>query len=154
MARADYRDGPIWTLFRIEAARARWRVVWPDLARELTAAALVEAAERRWVPLNTCYWIEVPDAESGHALAAWLNSSWIRTLAKRRATVAASGFFRFNAGVVGALPFPEGGDSDVALRRIGVAAHQGEIPDQAGLDERVAELLGLGRRERDRLVEP
>jgi len=149
-ARADYRDGPPWTLFRIEAALARYRVVWPDLARDLTAAPLIDVSERRWIPLNTCYWIEAVDGESALALAAWLNASWIRALAKRRATVAASGFFRFNAGVVGALPLPAGALGDGALRRIGLAARQSGAVDQAALDDRVAELLGLGRGEPDR----
>ena len=52
--RADYRDGPPWTLFRTRAALGAHRVVWPDLARRLEAAALTGHASA-FIPMNTCY---------------------------------------------------------------------------------------------------
>ena len=38
--RADFGGGPPWALFRTRSATAQHRVIWPDLARQLTAAAL------------------------------------------------------------------------------------------------------------------
>jgi hypothetical protein len=138
--RADYRTGPSWSLFRIDGGVAKNRVVWPDLARSLTAAALVSPAEDRMVPLNTCYWIGAGDRDTAFALAAWLNSSPIRDRAKARATVAASGYSRFNAATVESLPLPPEALTDPALIRLGETAHRGAI-DQSAIDARVGELL-------------
>ncbi len=140
-ARADYRRGPLWTVFRTDAVGPLFRVVWPDLARQLSATALVAPSERRTVPLNTCYWLAAPSAESALALTAWLNSEPIRRLARQQATVAASGYYRFNAALVGALPLPAQALSDATLIRIGRAGHQGKV-DERALAERVLTLLG------------
>ena len=138
--RADHRAGPFWTLFRTEAATARHRVVWSDLGRDLHATTLT-ASSRRVVPLNTCYWIAAGTERGALALAAWLNSTPIRVLARERATVALAGFFRFNAGTVGDLPLPPAALDDEVL--IGIAAEalrRGEVA-QDRLDRRVAALL-------------
>ena len=104
--RADYRDGPPWTLFRTRAALGAHRVVWPDLARRLEAAALTGADAATLIPLNTCYVLVTADARTAQVLAALLNSEWIRALATVRAPLAASGFRRFNARVIEDLPLP------------------------------------------------
>ena len=139
--RADYRHGPFWTVFRTDAGIPRHRVLWSDLGRDLRAAALI-AAGRRIVPLNTCYWIGVSTDEAALALTAWLNSTPIRLLARERATVALSGFFRFNAGTVGALPFPPVALTDSALIAIAAEAQRAGRVDQERLDRRVGALLG------------
>lgn len=140
--RADYRCGAWWMVFRIEAALARYRVAWSDLSRRLAAVALVgELASA--VPLNTCYLVAAPNERAALALAAWLNSSWIAGLARAGATVAASGYRRFNAEVIGRLPLPAGVLEDVELERIGREAHRAGAVDQEPLDRRVAVLLGL-----------
>ena len=139
--RTDYRSGPYWRVFRTEIATARYRVVWPDLARQLTAVALVGGSPERSIPLNTCYAIAAPDAESALALAAWFNSTPIRNLAAAVATVAASGFRRFNSHSVGNLPLPMAALGDPELRRIGTSAHGTNAVDQASLDRRVTQLL-------------
>ena len=114
-ARKDYLAGPPWTLFRTRPAIARYRVVWPDLARHLTAAALTSLDDSTRIPLNTCYVAPVPNAIQAEALAAWLNSTWIRVLARLAAVPASGGFARFNARVVGQLPLPPSVLSDEAL---------------------------------------
>jgi Eco57I restriction-modification methylase len=100
--RSDYRGGPPWQLFRVGLASARYRVVWPDLARRLLAAVPAPAA----VPLNTVYGIATRTLDDAHALAALLNSRWLSALAALHADPARGGFRRFNAGVVRELPIP------------------------------------------------
>lgn len=58
--------------------------------------------------------------------------------------MAASGYFRFNASLVGALPLPTGVLNDAALIAIGKAGHQGMPIDEAALAERVLDLLNNG----------
>lgn len=100
--RSDYRRGPWWQLFRVALAFARYRVVWPDLARRLIACVPEPGA----VPLNTVYGIATRTLDDAHALAALLNSRWVSALACLRADPARGGFRRFNASVVRDLPVP------------------------------------------------
>ncbi len=147
--RADYRDGPPWTLFRTRAALGAHRVVWPDLARRLEAAALVSAAHGRLVPLNTCYVLTTPDARTAEVLAALLNTTWMRALAAIRAPLAASGFRRFNARVIEDLPLPSGVFEDTTLA-CAVSSVQCDETN-AVVEERVALLLRLTLEERNAL---
>jgi DNA-binding MarR family transcriptional regulator len=100
--RADYRDGPVWQVFRTPLAVAPHRVLWADLARAL--AAVVPAPDM--VPLNTVYGIITRTADDAHALAALLNTTWCTALARLTADPARGGYRRFNARVVGGLPLP------------------------------------------------
>jgi Eco57I restriction-modification methylase len=100
--RADYRSGPPWQLFRMALARASHRVLWPDLARRLTAVA----PGPQLVPLNTVYGVATRGQAEAHALAALLNARWLTALARLHADPARGGFHRFNARVVGQLPIP------------------------------------------------
>jgi hypothetical protein len=138
--RADYRSGPLGQLFRAKAAAAPHRVVWPDLARRLEAVALVGELERA-IPLNTCYLIVTPSRAASLRLAAWLNATPIRAVARARATVAAAGFARFNAATVGSLPLPDAALSDDELLELAERGHRSEDV-QPALDARVASLLG------------
>jgi hypothetical protein len=147
--RADYRDGPFWTLFRTEAALARHRVVWADLARRLEASVLAGPLARA-VPLNTAYVIAAADRPGALRLAAWLNTTWIRALARARATRAASGFARFNAALVESLPLPDAVLHDDSLLAIGGQALGGGF-DQRAANERGARLLSLTRAEQSAL---
>ena len=81
------------------------------------------------------------------ALAAWLNSSPIRSLARRTADIARGGYGRFNAAVVGGLPLPTGVLDDEALYDLGRRALAG-IAVQEALDEYVAQSLRLGDSDR------
>ncbi|HEU4827837.1 MAG TPA: N-6 DNA methylase, partial [Gemmatimonadales bacterium] len=111
-SRADFAGGPYWTLFRTRGALAPHRVVWSDLARELAAAVPPPGA----VALNTCYVIHAATDLEGNSACAWLNSTWIRAVARLVAPPASGGFARFTAGVVGSLPAPA---DDPELARLG-----------------------------------
>jgi hypothetical protein len=104
--------------------------------------ALTSRRHSRRIPLNSCYLAPVRTAAQGYALAAWLNSTWIRAVARVRAVPASSGFARFNAQVVGGLPLPDGALADPALVRLGRAGHAGE-PVQDELDRITAQRLLL-----------
>jgi len=141
-ARADDAGGPAWTLFRTAAAAAPYRVVWADLARRLTAAALADGAARDQIPLNTCYVAVAPDAATALRLAAWLNSTWARAAARLAAPPAANGFGRFTAHVVAGLPLPDAALADPALSDLALAGAMGDDV-QPELDAHTARLLAL-----------
>ncbi|HEU5039516.1 MAG TPA: hypothetical protein VFT84_01770 [Gemmatimonadales bacterium] len=141
-SRADYVGGPPWTLFRTAAATAPHRVVWPDLARRLTAVALVGRRDARLVPLNTCYVAPTRSAAEAERVAAWLNSTWLQAAARAGAVPAASGFARFTATTVARLPLPEAALTCPALLELAAAGCRGE-PIQEHLDELTARHLGL-----------
>jgi methylase of polypeptide subunit release factors len=141
-ARRDYRSGPPWTLFRILPSLSRYRVVWADLARQLTAAALTTPRDRQRIPLNSCYVAPMRRRLAAECLCAWLNSTWIRAAARLGAVPAASGFARFNSQTVERLPLPDGVLSDRALARIARAGRRGAAL-QEELDGMVSRHLGL-----------
>jgi hypothetical protein len=149
-ARVDYVSGPPWMLFRIHAARAANKVVWPDLARRLTACALTGPSAARLIPLNTCYVSPTSSAAAAERLAAWLNSTWLRAIALAGAVPAASGFHRFSATTVGRLPLPAGVTADKELSALARAGRRGE-PVQEALDDVTARHLGLSPAERTEL---
>ena len=146
-ARADFRRGAVWQLFRTGPASAAHRVVWADLARRLEAVPLTEPEQRDVIPLNSCYLIVLPSANQAVALAAWFNSTPIRSLARRTADVARGGYARFNAALVGGLPLPAGVLDDPTLQRLGRRALAGVAVQQA-LDQYVAQSLMLGESDR------
>lgn len=139
--RADLTRGPWWQLFRVRAATSPHRVVWGDLARRLEAATLPAASA---VPLNSCYVIATRDSLHAEALAAWLNSSWIRALARLSAEPAAGGAARFGARAVGAVPWLP---AIVAHPQLDAVAG-----NPAMLDAIVADALALDSRDRDALA--
>jgi len=143
----DHVGGPPWTLFRIRAATAPHRVVWADVARSLSAAALTGAEDARLVPLNSCYVAPTGDPATAWRLAAWLNTTWLRVVARTGALPAAGGYARFNATIVGALPLPTAVLTDPRLDRL---ARDGRLgaPVQDELDDIAAEHLGLAPRAR------
>lgn len=141
-ARRDYQGGPPWVVFRARPAVARYRVVWPDLARRLTAAPLTSRLDLQCIPINSCYVAPLSQAERAEALAAWLNSTWIGALARVGAVPASSGFARFNAQVVARLPLPSSAMVDPSLSQLARRARSG-APVQQDLDALVAKHLGL-----------
>jgi hypothetical protein len=138
-SRADYRDGPLWMLFRTIAGVVGPRVVWADLSRTLTAAVLGDTDRR--IPLNTCYVIRAPHSVA-LTLSAWFNSSWMRGLARLQADPASSGFARFNARTIGALPLPESITVNPKLSVFAALASRGSYL-QEELDELTAPHLDL-----------
>ena len=141
-ARKDFKGGTPWTLFRTQPAVARYRVVWADLARRLDAVALSKPRDREYIPLNSCYVAPMRTSADAERLAAWLNSTWIRAVARIGAVPAASGFARFNAQVVARLPLPDMALADGRLSRIASEGRAGRAV-QEELDDIVALHLGL-----------
>jgi len=148
--RADYRDGPLWTLFRVRAAVGPHRVAWADVARTGTAVALDDAALDA-IPLNTCYVSHAPDRESALAIAATLNSLWIRVLIHTFADEARGGYRRYNARVTGTVPIPRPGAARRRLAALSLAAHTSHDIDTDAIDAAVAEALELPSAVRDAL---
>ena len=151
--RSDHRTGtdPLWTMFRTRPASARYRVVWADLDRRLTAVPLLGRRSGTCIPLNTCYLAPVRDGATALRLAAWLNSTWCRALAANTADPASGGFRRFNARVVSSLPAPPALFGDDRMLELGRAGIRGNLP-QSELDARTARLLDLTGFERDTLA--
>jgi hypothetical protein len=141
-ARADWSGGVEWELFRTAAAAAEHRVVWVDLGRRLAAVPLVGERMRDHVPLNTCYVAVAPRAEAALRLAAWLNSTWVRAVARLAAMPASGGFARFNAAVVGGLPLPHAALDDHRLDELARQALSGRSV-QAEIDAAVLAHLDL-----------
>lgn len=141
-SRKDYKSGAPWTLFRVLPSLARYRVVWADLASQVTAAALTTQRDRRLIPLNSCYVAPTARRLTAECLCAWLNSSWIRAAARLGAVPAANGFARFNAQTLARLPLPNGVLSDPELGRIARAGRAGRT-SQEELDTIVSRHLGL-----------
>jgi hypothetical protein len=139
--RTDLVRGPWWQLFRVRAATSPHRVVWGDIARRLEAAALPDASA---VPLNSCYVIATRERHQAAGLASWLNSTWIRALARLSAEPAAGGTARFGARAVGAVPW-----IPALLDDPGLGALAG---DDEALDRFVSDALTLSARDRDALA--
>jgi hypothetical protein len=140
--RADYRTGPLWTLFRVRAGLAPHRVVWADLARTASAVALTHAAPDA-VPINTCYVSAAPDDETALAIAATLNSVWVRVLVHAVADEARGGYRRFNARALGRAPVPVPGAGRRRLAALSRSAHTTHDIDPRDIDAAVADALGL-----------
>lgn len=79
------------------------KVVWRDISEELWACYV---DDRTLLPLNTSYYIPVPDELTGLLLAAWLNSSHIRQVCRSRAEHAKNGYRRFFAWLIHDIPWP------------------------------------------------
>jgi hypothetical protein len=146
--RKDFQTGAFWMLFRTRPATSRYRVVWADLARELTAIALTTTDDGGRIPLNSCYIAPTPNGAQADRVAAWLNSTWIRVVARLSALPAAGGFARFSAETVARLPLPAAVLADTQLDSLARAGRAGNLV-QEELDDIVARHLGLsspGRR--------
>ena len=150
-ARVDYAGGPPWTLFRTAAATARYRLVWADLGRRLTACALTDPQDACLIPLNTCYVARARSRPEAERLAAWLNSTWLRALARLGAVPASGGYHRYTAALVSQLPLPASVLTDDALLAAGRAARAGD-PVQEAIDDIAAAHLALSTRERSALA--
>ncbi len=142
-ARADYRHGPIWALFRTAAVHAPHRVAWPDIARRPRAAVLEETAAAGAMPLNTCYLATPPDRATALVVAAVLNSTWAAALLNLIADEARGDYRRLNARAAGHIPLPPPGAGRAQVAEVARAAHRGiRVPDDE-LDDVVAQALGL-----------
>jgi len=140
--RSDYRDGPAWTLFRVRAARGDHRVVWADLSYTGAAVALDDALPDG-IPLNTCYVSHAADRDAALALAATINSLWIRVLIRTLGDEARGGYRRWNARVMGLVPVPVAGPARTRLAALSLTAHTSDDIDADEIDTAVADALGL-----------
>src|SRR5262249_29109923 len=76
--------------------------------------------------------IVTKSASTALRLAVWLNSTWMRAVARLAAPPAANGFARFGAQVVGGLPLPESALADGELDAIAAAGVAGlPLPREA-----------------------
>jgi hypothetical protein len=146
-ARADYAGGPPWTLYRTSAASAPHRIVWADLARRLTACALIGGDDADRIPLNTCYVSAADSADEAERMAAWLNCTWIRGLVCHGAVPAVGGCFRFNAAALRRAPVPTAVRADDALLAAARAGRCGEQVQDA-IDDISARHLDLSASDR------
>jgi hypothetical protein len=97
------------------------------------------------VPINTCYVSAAPDDETALAIAATINSAWVRVLVHAVADEARGGYRRFNARAVGCVPVPAAGAARRHLAHLSRAAHTSHDVDACEIDEAVADALGLSR---------
>ncbi|RVU43230.1 hypothetical protein EA187_13555 [Lujinxingia sediminis] len=101
--RSDYREGqPLWQLYRLHEDVTGPKVMWSDLGQQLDAVA--SAGDE--VPLNTVYYAGVSSEGEARALAAYLNSEAVRTVAYALGERARGEWRRHFAWVVRLLPVP------------------------------------------------
>lgn len=148
--RSDYRRGPPWTLFRIDAAMAGHRLVWPDMCRRPAATVLEATAHPDAIPLNTCYVAQFRDRRTALAAAAILNSTWCAAYVAAAADEASSGYRRLNARIAARIPVPQG-DALTALAALGANRHDAPLDHDDDLDDAVAAALDLSAAQRNAL---
>jgi hypothetical protein len=150
-------------LHRISDGILGHKVVWSDLARDLRAAAVTDTirscgAQRPVVPLNTVYFIPVPDHDTALLLTAYMNSLPLRTFARAIAERAKDAHFRFFAWTIAVLPLPLDWRTNVhaaPLADIARAAHVDRHLAPAArseLDARVAQAFHLSAAHIDALA--
>jgi hypothetical protein len=152
-------------LKRLGDAACGHKVVWSDLALDLRAAAVpatvrcVTGRDTPVIPLNTVYYIAVPDAGTSMLLAAYLNSLPLRVHARVIAERAKDAHFRFFAWTIGVLPLPHSWNEGPIAERLTLLSREahargGATPAvQAEVDALVARAFGIGDAQLTRLVE-
>ena len=146
LARADHRNGPPWTLFRLAAASPGHRVIWPDIARRPRAVVLDATRSPTAFPLNSCYVSRASDLNTALVIAAVMNSSFAQALVVATADEARGGYRRVNARVASAIPVPESGQASEPLIALSRTYHDRDGFHQGDLDEAVGHALGLPAR--------
>jgi hypothetical protein len=138
-SRSDYRgSGPLWQLFRLKPGLLKPKVVWRDLAPKLEAAV----APASVVPLNTVYFIALPERRAAEAVTALFNSEPLRAFAHALGERARGGWRRHFAWVMRLLPIPE---------RLGADPSAGSLPSPDEADSWASDLYGLSGAEVVRL---
>jgi hypothetical protein len=139
--RADYRRGPIWSLFRV-LPPGGFGVVWRDIAAR-PVAVVIERDATSPVPLNTCYTARFKAKETAYVVSAVFNSVWCGVLARLTADEAQAGYRRINARVVSGFPIPESGAATDQLVTLSRQAHDHGDVTAGDLDDAVANALDL-----------
>ncbi len=149
--RADYRGGPLWTVFRTKRALSPHRIVWPDIARRPCGAMLDATDHADAIPLNSCYIASVRSRTTAMAITAILNSSWFAALAIVTATEARGGYRRISASVAAQLPVPRSAHALSDLAALTERAQRSDDVTLQDVDTAVAEALGLSPTDRREL---
>lgn len=100
--RSDYRDGPIWQLFRVRADTCAPKVAWRDMSVLLEPVLVGEGP----VAANTVYYVPFEQAEAAAGFARWMRTPVVRACAYAIAEHARGGWRRHFAWVVRMLPIP------------------------------------------------
>ncbi len=150
-ARADYRGGPLWSVFRTKVARVTHRVVWPDIAQRPRVVYLEAGQNHTALPLNSCYCAPAASANEAHVMTAVLNSTWTIPYVRSVADEARGDYRRLNARVMNRVPIPRGQARCQTVIEISRDAHQKGHANQDDLDEVVAEALELTPATRNKL---
>lgn len=158
--RSPWREGlPDGVLGRVSAATLGHRVAWRDLAPRLEAVWLPATArsgigcERPLIPLNTVYFVPVPEPDA-LVLAAFLNALPARVMTRAIAERAKDARFRFFAWVVGLVPLPtdwRGSALAAELRELSREAHARRGADRElrrRIDDVACAMLSLDPRDR------
>ena len=144
---AGHRRARIGTLHRLGAHTLGHKVVWSDVARSLRAAAVparmraVTGIDCPVVPLNTVYFVATASHRESLLLAAYFNSTPVRTFARAIAERAKDAHFRFFAWTIAVVPLPAAwrcGRHAEPLLELSRRAHDnGAVTndEQAALDE-------------------
>jgi hypothetical protein len=109
---AGHRRARIGALHRLGAHTLGHKVVWSDVARSLRAAAVparmraVTGIDCPVVPLNTVYFVATASHRESLLLAAYFNSTPVRTFARAIAERAKDAHFRFFAWTIAVVPLP------------------------------------------------
>lgn len=148
----------------ISEATVGHKVVWRDIADTLCAAAVPDTVRGDYgrpvpvIPLNTVYFLSVPDADMALLITAYLNSLPMRVFARAVAERAKDAHFRFFAWTVGSLPLPLRWQTSHAeeLNELSRSAHALKgltAVAQARLDALVCTAFGLSDADVEALLE-
>lgn len=156
------RDASPGALARLSRETLLPKVAWHDLAETVKAVALPGAEGATGstsgpggpIPLNTVYFIPTTRYDRALLLAAYLNSTALRTFARAIAERAKDARFRFFAWTIAILPLPADWDRGPRAERmlsLSTDAHAaGSLApgERAELDDLVARCYGLSSADR------
>jgi hypothetical protein len=167
-SRDDYKKGqPLWTIFRVSPEKLAEKTGWGELARMMEAVVIPSSysderlGERRAIPLQTVYFVSSGDSDLDYALAAFLNSTPVRSFLVSFAERARGRYFRHFSWTVGLIPLPDqlrkGKGKQPAVKSL--AGLSREMHSQRGKDDEVADkidgvvgnMFGLSREDLDQL---
>jgi|GEM_PF-2369903 len=101
--RAGLGTKPYYALFGVSPYLFKPKVVWRDIACDLTACFIPDPSV---MPLNTVYYIPVQSEDEGYLLSAYLNAKPIREFCRLRAEHAQNDYRRYFAWLIGQIPWP------------------------------------------------
>jgi len=168
LRRDDYKEGqPMWTIFRVSRGKLKNKIAWGELSKTMETVLLPDIfnneklGKRRLITIQTVYSIAANSKDFGYLLAALLNSTPVRSFITSFAERARGRYFRHISWTVGLVPLPkavaEGNMKDPKIKEIiklSKRMHECEGADSevaVQLDDAIAELYGISRKELDLL---